>query len=202
MRLIITIMVVLALLSEVSAVQAVTVEYLLGDIDGFTYNGQGSIDDVYVSSEWLSEWEYRTEPINGFDVFENEQLVLFTFLYDLAAGEEIVDATLTIAMKSIAPDSSYHSLILGDSLGTVLIRPSFTDLNWEPISETETAIRSVSLDNVSGGNIIPYLQDGVLNVAINRDIAVDYATLTIEVIPEPGTLLLLLLGAALLKKRA
>lgn len=200
MRLIITIM-TLALLSEVSVVQAVTVEYLLGDIDEFTYNGQGSIDDVYVSSEWLSEWEDREEPINGFDVFENEQLVLFTFLYDLAEGEEVVDATLTIAMKSIVPDSSNHSLVLGDSLGAVLIRPSFTDLSWEPISETETTIRSVSLDNVISDNMIPYLQEGVLNVAINRDVAVDYATLTLEVVPEPATLLLLGFGGLLIRKR-
>lgn len=199
MRLIITIM-TLALLSNVSVVQAVTVEYLLGDIDGFTYNGQGGIDDVYVSSEWLSEWEDSEEPINGFDVFENEQLVLFTFLYDLAEGEEVVDATLTIAMKSIAPDSSTHYLILSGE--NFYRRPSFGDLSWEPISETETTIRSVSLDNVSNNNIIPYLQDGILNVAINRDIAVDYATLTLEVVPEPATLLLLGLGGLLIRKQS
>ena len=78
----------------------------------------------------------------------------------------------------------------------------FVQLGWLPIPNTGTTIRSVDLANIAGDNRLPFLQGGQLDIHITDDTAVDYATLTIEVIPEPATLSLLAIGGlALIRRR-
>lgn len=73
--------------------------------------------------------------------------------------------------------------------------------DWYPLSNTETTVRSVDMANVHGYNLLPDLQDGLFNAVITGDIAVDYAVLTLEIVPEPATFMLLGFGGLLLKKR-
>ncbi|GAF91951.1 unnamed protein product, partial [marine sediment metagenome] len=42
-----------------------TREYLLGDIDGFVYEGTGSEDDVYVDADWREWVENEAVGYNG-----------------------------------------------------------------------------------------------------------------------------------------
>ncbi|MCX5633293.1 MAG: PEP-CTERM sorting domain-containing protein [Phycisphaerae bacterium] len=172
-----------------------TREYLLGDVDGFVYNGPGSIDDVYVDPDWRNYWlSQDPRPIKGFDVITSEQIVPFTFCYNLAPNEYVMAATLTLGLRSTVSDGVGWLVFEGGSP-----RPSFADLNWYPISETGTTIRTADLAHLPD-NVIPNLQDGLFSVAVRRHFAVDYAILTLEIIPEPATILLLALGITVIRR--
>jgi len=174
-----------------------TREYLLGDVDGFVYNGPGSVDDVYVDPAWRNWAEHHTGgPIQGFDILMSEQIILFTFRYDLAPNEYITAATLTLGLRSTVSGGVGGLVFEGGSP-----RPSFADLNWYPISETGTTIRTADLAHLPD-NVIPNLQDGLFSAAIMRNFAVDYAILNLEVIPEPATILLLALGITVIRRCA
>jgi hypothetical protein len=163
--------------------------YILGDIDGFVYNGLGSIDDVYVDPTWQNRaWYHWTQ--TQFDILEPDQIVLFSFTYNLAPNEQITAATLTLGLrKTIAGNTAgyFHA-----NAGVGEWRESFYDLNWYPIGDAGITIRSVNLAN--GYNIISDMQGGLFNAAISGNVAIDYAQLTMEVIPEPMTFLLLSCG--------
>ena len=171
--------------------QAETREYLLGDIDGFVYNGVGSVDDVYVDPAWLN-WVSQNPantPVRGFDILAPEQFIPFTFRFDLTSDKQVIGATLTLGLRSTNSDN-WGGLLLS-TIGTQeQWRPSFGDLSWNPIAETGTTIRSVDLSNLYGYSIIPILQGGLLDAGIRGNVAVDYAQLTLEVVPEPMSILL------------
>ena len=138
-------------------------------------------------------------PISGFDdsVYQNT-LRPFTFSYELEPDEEIISATLDIAVKAVNADVSTDAILL--ELTENLFR--FEELGWLPISSSYMQIRTLDLNNVMGTDFLAQLQDGQLNVLILDDTGIDYATLTVEVVPEPTTILLLGLGGlAVLRRR-
>lgn len=197
----------LGCLSQSNAAYPETREYLLGDIDGFQYNGPGSVDDVYVDPVL---WNYADlgSPTKPFDITGANQDIPFTFLFPLEGSEQVTGATLTVGLRATDSLVTNDWLVLhpddgaahwgGDHSGVY----EFPDLGWLPISFTGTSVRSVDLANILGDNRLPFLQDGRLNIHITDDTAVDYALLTIEVIPEPATLSLLALGVlALIRRR-
>lgn len=168
----------------VTPANAETRQYLLGDIDNFTYNGAGSVDDVYIDPAWLSWNQGGGWTVASFDILVSSGTVPFTFVYDLAPGESITGATLTLGLRGS----------LSDIFFTGSVRPSFGELNWYP-NETETTICSVNLANVAGNNLIPFLQSERFNAAVGwSNVGIDYAQLTLEVVPEPTTILLLTCG--------
>jgi hypothetical protein len=169
-------------------------EYVLGDTDNFIYNGTGSVDDVYVDAAWQNYWLGFSTPVKKFDVATNDQVIPFTFVYDLADGESVIAATLAIGLRATDVTAPAGYFVIG------IVRPSFNTLGWETISATETTICSVDLSNVQGWNAIPTLQGGQLDVAIRRTYAVDYAILTLNVVPEPTTLLLVGFGSIVVRR--
>jgi len=78
---------------------------------------------------------------------------------------------------------------------------TYSDLSWLPIADTGVTVRTVDLSNIDGDDRLALLQDGKLDFHITDDTAVDYAKLTIEVTPEPATLVLLALGGLSLLHR-
>ena len=191
--------VVMSVSSLVWAVPIETREYILGDIDNFVYDGFGSIDDVYYDADWLALTPSEMETIVGFDIGTVNHRVPFSFIYDLAENETVVGASLTIGLRS------------GSGIETDLIKIEnplpgnyylLVDLGWLPLSTTETQTRTLDLSNVAGFDLLHYTQDGQLDVYISDDAGVDYATLSIQVVPEPTTLLLLGLGTLMLRKKA
>jgi|GEM_PF-3169000 len=186
----------LVLLCLFTSSKAAIREYVLGDIDNFIYSGTGSIDDVYVDAAWQNYWLGYSTPVKDFDVATNDQVIPFTFSYDLAAGESVIGATLTIGLRATDVIAPAGYLVMNDGA----VRPSFSDVGWLPISATETTICSVDLSNVQGWNAIPTLQRGQLDVAIRRTYAVDYAILTLNVVPEPTTLFFVGLGSVVIRR--
>jgi len=171
----------------------VTREYLLGDIDGIHYDGTGSVDDVYVDPDFWQTLEGNIHPPIHFDIEHANHSVPGTFLFSLAPGEEIVGATFTIAMRATS------SLVTTDGIGFIIPGETdrgsdFSDLGWLPIPTSGITVRTVDLSDFRGTNFIPHLHAGQLNMRVKDDVAVDYALLTLEVVPEPATPSLLALG--------
>jgi hypothetical protein len=50
------------------------------------------------------------------------------------------------------------------------------------------------LSNILGDNLLPLLQDGQLNVLVQDDCVIDYATLNLDVVPAPTAVILGSLG--------
>lgn len=172
--------------------------YQLGDVDDFTYNGSSDWPDV--DPDWLTSIQdgFGPVPIASFDDSQHSNVFKpFSFSYELGSGEEIISATLDIAVKAtdagVSTDAIFLELI--ENLFT------FAELGWLPISSSYTQIRTLDLSNVMGVDFLPQMQDGQLNVLIADDVGIDYATLTVEVIPEPATIFLLGLGGLGLARR-
>ena len=184
-----------------------TREHLLGDIDNCHYDGPGSVDDVYVDPNFMDQ--LNPSYANGAQPFDSvlaDQSIPFTFAFELAQGEQVVGASLSLGlmgttgsvhndrirldMLSPIPNSANHSGI--GAIGEPWY--DFADLGWLPLPTAQSAVRTLDIGNVLGDDWLSCLQDGQLDVDIDDDTAVDYATLTIEVVPEPTTLSLLVLG--------
>lgn len=178
-----------------------TREYLLGDIDNFLYDGPGSVDDVYVDPVYESLINHDgSRTIDGFDVIAVNHDIPFTFEYPLGPSETVVNASLIVGLRATTGLVTTDAIML-DGLGVINMF-WFEDLGWLPMSDTERSIKVLDLGNVLGNDFLPMLQDGQFNVRLWDDVAVDYAILSMEVIPEPATLSLLALGGlAMLRRR-
>lgn len=153
-------------------------EYWLGDIDDF-FN-DGSDDYPYVDPTWWDAVVSATDqtPI-GFDDLTSGAIVPFTVKLSLKQGEAIVGAKLTLALRASGPAADLGTLYLGDLDHGF----AYADLGWEPLSTTETGVRVVDLNGQ-----LDVLQSGQLNVALGPDTAVDWAMLSLKIIPAPAVL--------------
>jgi hypothetical protein len=154
-----------------------TKSYTLGDMDNFKYNDES--DYVYVSPNWL-DWamDHNIEqPRAPFDWIADTGMayanhwVAFTFR-DIELEGDVLYANLILAMRAADQTSATDRIILegNNSIFT------FNELKWLPISQSQTTIRSLSLDR---DQINSMLSDGELNVYIEDDTAVDFAILNI-----------------------
>ena len=183
-----------------AAIYPETREYMLGDIDGFVYNGAGSIDDVYADPDVEALDEGSIWPLIPFDTFRDNSILPFTFTYDLLPNESVQSATLTVAMRALGSGAETDRLFLFNEDATYIVDWYFSDISWLPISGTGTTLRSVELGNINGGDYLWLLQNGICSAQINDDTAVDYAILSIEVTPEPAALSLLAIsGIAMMR---
>ena len=166
--------------------------YLLGDADNFQYGGPGSIDDVYVDADWR-EWVeteavgYNGNPVtlsgNGegdFDMVQKNHYVPFSFLFGLEAYEQVVGAYLDVFVQCPLGTVETDRICVAPN-----VYHSYENLGWLPIPDTGSNLRTLNLHDVEGVDYLPSLHDGVFNVLMEDDVAIDYAVLTLEVATLP-----------------
>jgi hypothetical protein len=150
-------------------------EYWLGDIDQFRSAGVEATTAVWSDSAWLDEVSAAaTGRVMGLDKTTTNTWVPLSFNFELAPGEQVVSATLSLSLRATAASVSANRVYFDglDASRTV------SQLGWGSISRSGTTPRTVDLT--------PYLNalaDGQFNLALNNDLAVDWAVLNIQVGP-------------------
>jgi hypothetical protein len=151
-------------------------EYRLGDDDN--YHPGDAADFPYVDPDWYAAVQNRagSTPVVGFDDLRSQhKWVPFTFTFNLAPGEQVVGATLSVGLRwtgSVETDDRVYLNDLNNSY-------RFDDLGWTPLSMTQGGGRVIDLGSHMD---LAQLQAGLLNLAIQDDTAVDWATLDLKVV--------------------
>ena len=143
----------------------------LGDIDGFV-SGH-SADAVYVDPLWQSQVAAALgQPLAGFDSLVAGRMVPFSFQFAVPAGQQVVDARLTLALRATG-DASGNRIYFESAAGGF----SWSDLGWTAPT-TAAAAQTLNLSRN-----LAWLQDGLLNVALCPQVAVDWAVLDLKFAP-------------------
>ena len=149
-------------------------EYWLGDIDGLNNSTGPAAADVWSDSAWLDEVMAASGgQVQGMDQAGKNAWVPLSFNFNLAPGEQVVSATLSLGMKATTSSHGANRIYF-DSLTS---SKTVSELKWGSISTSGISAKTVDLT--------PYLaslQDGTFNLAFNNDLAVDWAALNIQVV--------------------
>jgi hypothetical protein len=147
-----------------------------GNVDDYTDDGAGSVDDAFVDPAWeIFILGSSSHPIVGFDSLTTNQNVAFTAQHVIDPGERVINATLALAIKQS-----------GGDLGTDFVRvidtdPShrlqFSTLGWD--TQVNTSDSFVGVFDM--GAFLDDLQTGSVNVQVNDDSGVDWALYTATV---------------------
>jgi len=149
-------------------------DYLIGDIDSFEYDGPTSVDEPYIDPAWKDYISNLTGlPVGGFDTMAAGRSVAFTQQYRLDPGQQVVHATLALALRPQDTGGEDDGLRI-DQVGEF----SFSDLQWA-VTPEETTVGVLDL-----GDHLPALQHGQLSVQIGDDTASDFALLSLSVATE------------------
>ncbi len=154
-------------------------EYTLGQDDNFA----DGVDNVYVDPDWLADIvdANPTWTVVPFDdpLGAGGEMVPFTFVFDLTGTEQITAASLSFHFKRNGGNPWNSDSIWVDDVthGRLL-----TGLGWDGSSETVLSIDLASIPG-TGENLLPLLEDGVLNCMVADDSVIDDATLVLEVEP-------------------
>ncbi len=197
---------IIAILSLVISVDVSMGSYILeslaGDKDSFgTDKSEGlpvSVNEILASSHDPGDGDFDVWALNSFS---------WDHVFTLPTGASLTGATLTIVTLDLEDNGA------GDGLGGgpyddrlfidgMEILGAF-DSTFTPDGNANTLLPPNTDIFTLAPAFFPLLQDGSINVGVNplggrlKDaIAIDYALLELEVIPEPGTLLLLGAGLA------
>ncbi|TWT91959.1 GEVED domain-containing protein [Stieleria varia] len=148
-------------------------EYVLGDFDLLEYDGVGSADDVFVDADWASS--LATLGVSShLDRSIDDRVVPFSFAYQLDSHEIVTAATLSLGLRGTGSGTSDDTLLIESLLDS---RPLQSYGLPAQISQTETTPVLIEL---TGADLVA-LQDGLLNLAIDNNTAVDWAVLDLTV---------------------
>ena len=152
-------------------------DYLAGDIDGFTYDGAGSVDAAYIDPAWQATIAGSSAlPITGFDDLSGNENVAFTIQHQLDAGERVVHGYLALALRQSAGGNvNTDFLRLFDT--DPVYRLDFSDVGWDAeITPSDTFVGVIDL-----GFFLDELQNGSVNVQLNDDTGIDWASYVVTV---------------------
>ncbi len=156
-------------------------DYLVGDIDGYAYDGAASVDEPYLDPAFEAEiLGSSANPITGFDDLAGNQNVAFTQQYVLDAGDVVVHGSLAVALKG-AGGLVNTDFIKIDGAGQM----TFSSMGWDSqINTTDTFVGVIDLGTTT---LLPILNDdSQLSVQINDDTGLDWAMLSMTVLVDNG----------------
>ncbi len=151
-------------------------DYLIGDIDQFTYDGGGSVDNALIDPAWQTDITNSSAlPITGLDDLTGNQNVAFTVQHTLDAGEQVVHGFMALGLRQGG------GLVNTDFIRFFDMDPqhrfNFSTLGWDTeINSTDTFVGIVDL-----GAFLDEMQSGSVNVQINDDTGLDWAVYTVAV---------------------
>ena len=152
-------------------------DYLIGDIDGFVFDGGGSVDDAFIDPAWQADIAGASAlPITGLDDLTGNQNVAFTIQHVLDAGEQVVHGFIALGLKQ-----GGGGLVDTDFIRLFDMDPehrfNFSDLGWDSeINTTDTFVGVLDL-----GTFLDQMQSGAVNFQLNDDTGLDWATYTVTV---------------------
>lgn len=148
-------------------------EYRIGGINLFSNSTPVSLDTMWSNTVKTAA---AGLPLDNFGVVTNGHWIPFTFNYTISTNERVVSATLSLSMLAAASGDTNDVLYL-DSLTNSFL---FSDLGWLPLSTANTN-PTVKVLDLSGQ--LNLLANGKLNVAVQNDVALDWAVLELKVAP-------------------
>lgn len=140
----------------------------LGDLD--LYQADDAADTPVIDPAWQSQLAGLGFAQAGFDTVGDNQVVGLTFNFNVPVDQQVVGAILTLGMRATGGSASADVLYLD----TIANSYSYGSLGWTTPATTPTA-RSLDL-----GNRLSLLQDGKLNLAVQKNTAVDWASLSLK----------------------
>ena len=153
-----------------------TRDYLIGDIDDFTDDGAGSVDEAFIDAAWEA-FILGSSPhgVTGFDDTPGNKNVAFTIQHQLDAGERVVHGTLAFSLTANGGSVSGDFLRLFDSDANHLL--TFSDLGWD----TGLAANDPFVGVVDLSPFTDELQSGSVNVQLSQNSSADWAIYTVTV---------------------
>ena len=148
--------------APVDSYQVTLRDYLVGDIDRFVHDGDGSIDDAFIDPSWeAAVASSSTVPLTKFDDLAGKQNVAFTIQHVLDTGEQVVHGFLALGIKQSSDQVDADYVRLFDMAPAHKL--DFSELGWESqINASETFVGVVDL-----GPFLDQLQAGSVNVQLN-----------------------------------
>lgn len=156
-------------------------DYLIGDIDGFTNDGAGSVDNAFVDSDWASAIESSSShPLAGFDTLATNQNIAFTIEHVLDAGEKVIHGSLALGIRQSGGMVDTDFIRLFDMAPEHKL--SFSDMGWDTqINTSDTFVGVIDM-----GAFLDEMQSGSVNVQLNDDTGLDWAIYTVAVATPRG----------------
>lgn len=153
-----------------------TRDYVVGDFDGYTYDGRFGTDNPYVDPDWAAAIEQSsTAPLANLDSFLGEQNVAFTVQHQMAANDRVVHGYLAMSLRqSGTPNGTDFVQLFDMEPGHTL---NFDSLGWSGQVQPNTPFVGV----VDMGSHLEQLQSGSVNVWVSDNAAVDWAIYTVAV---------------------
>lgn len=148
-----------------------TRDYLVGDIDGFTFDGAASVDRPFLDASWRAAIaDSSALPITGLDDLAGNQNVAFTIQHQLDAGERVVHGFLALGLRqSAGSEVATDFLRLFDTAPEH--RLDFATLGWNSqVNSTGTFVGVVDM-----GGYLEQMQSSAVNVQLNDDTGLDWA---------------------------
>ncbi|MEL6108600.1 MAG: GEVED domain-containing protein, partial [Planctomycetota bacterium] len=146
-------------------------EYAIGDFDHGFYDGPATADAMAVDAGWLADVIALGSPlpIETSDQNTDGHLVPFSFQYQLDANEIVRSATISIGLRGTGGDTTDDDYIWLDDLG---VSRSLSSLGLtDTLLVDETTVLTLELTGVDRALV----QDGLLNVLVGGNVAVDWA---------------------------
>lgn len=152
-------------------------DYLIGDVDQFTYDGTSSVDNVAINAAWQSAVASSSGlPITKQDDLSGNENVAFTIQHTLDPGDRVIHGFLALALKQSGGGSAADDFIRLFDMAPEN-QKSFIELGWSSqINSSQTFVGVIDL-----GDDLDHLQTGSVNLQISNNTGVDWAIYTVAV---------------------